>query len=121
MRIILKFFRKRFMLQKIGIKRAIIVGNSKNTTYLINQILAYPEDGYRLVGVVAGSKYIPKEFRHFQYSSLKDALKDQTVDVIFQTDERQTEYVTASRLIIISSIISFHLRLHFLSIWDNLN
>ena len=45
MRVILKFFRKRFMLQKIGIKRAIIVGNSKNTTYLINQILAYPEDG----------------------------------------------------------------------------
>ena len=93
MRIILKFFRKRFMLQKIGTKRAIIVGNSKNTTYLINQILAYPEDGYRLVGVVAGNKFIPKELRHFQYSSLKDALKDQTVDVIFQTDERQTEYV----------------------------
>ena len=38
-------------------------------------------------------KYIPKDLKDRQYSSLKDALKKVRADVIFQTDEKSTEYV----------------------------
>ena len=43
--------------------------------------------------MVASHKYIPADLKTHQYSSLKEALKRVKVDVIFQTDERATEYV----------------------------
>jgi len=73
--------------------KTIIIGNSQNTEYLADYIAAYPESGFRLSGVVAGAKYIPKDLRRKQYSSLKEALKRTKPDVIFQTDDRRTEYV----------------------------
>jgi len=73
--------------------RAVIVGNSANTEYLADYISAYPESGFRLAGVIAAKKYIPKDLRRRQYSSLKEALKKARPDVIFQTDEKHTEYV----------------------------
>lgn len=74
-------------------RRAIVIGNHKNTEYLVDYISARPESGYRLAGVVANRKYIPKDLKTHQYSSLKDALKRTRPDVIFQTDEKSTEYV----------------------------
>ena len=38
-------------------------------------------------------KYIPKDLENKQYSSLKEALQKNRADVIFQTDEKSTEYV----------------------------
>jgi len=73
-------------------KRVIIIGNSKNTEYLADYIGSTPESGYRLAGIVANRKYIPKDLKTHQYSSLKDALKKARADVIFQTDEKSTEY-----------------------------
>ena len=73
--------------------KTIIIGNSQNTEYLADYISAYPESGFRLSGVVAGAKYIPKDLRRRQYSSLKEALKRTKPDVIFQTDDKRTEYV----------------------------
>ncbi len=73
--------------------KAIIIGNSPNTEYLANYIAAFPESGFRLSGVVAGLKYIPKDLRRRQYSSLKEALRKTKPDVIFQTDEKRTDYV----------------------------
>lgn len=73
--------------------RAVIIGNSKNTEYLANYISAFPESGFSLAGVVAGAKFIPKDLRRKQYSSLKEALRRTKPDVIFQTDDRRTEYV----------------------------
>ena len=94
MRFILKFIRRRVLQQKIGALKAIIIGNSKITTRLINQMIDYPEEGYRVVGVVSGNQYIPEEHRKsLQFSSLKEALKKCNADVIFQTDEKQIEYV----------------------------
>ena len=58
-----------------GTKRVIIIGNSKNTEYLADYIASKPESGYRLVGIVANRKYIPKDLKTHQYSSLKEALK----------------------------------------------
>ncbi len=74
-------------------KRVIIIGNSKNTEYLAEYIASTPESGYRLAGLIANRKYIPKDLKAHQYSSLKEALKKAHVDVIFQTDEKSTEYV----------------------------
>lgn len=73
--------------------RAVIVGSTKNTEYLSNYISAFPESGFSLAGVVASAKYIPKDLRRKQYSSLKEALKRAKPDVIFQTDDRNTEYI----------------------------
>ena len=76
-----------------GTKRVIIIGNSKNTEYLADYISSKPESGYRLAGIVANRKFVPKDLKAHQYSSLKDALRKARADVIFQTDERATEYV----------------------------
>ena len=76
-----------------GVRRAIIVGNSKNTEYLAEYISSNPESQYRLAGVVASRRFIPEDLKKKQFSSLKDALKHTKADVIFQTDEKHTEYV----------------------------
>ncbi len=76
-----------------GTLRAVIIGNNPNTDYLADFISATPESGYQLVGIVASRKYFPKDLIKKQYPSLKDALRKARPDVIFQTDERQTEYV----------------------------
>lgn len=81
-------FRKNY-----GTKQVIIIGNSKNTEYLADYITSTPESGYRLAGIVAGRKFIPQDLKKKQFSSLKDALKKVKADVIFQTDEKSTEYV----------------------------
>ena len=73
--------------------RAIIVGSTQNTEFLADYIAAYPESGFSLAGVVASQKYIPKDLKRKQYSSLKEALRKTKADVIFQTDDRHTEYV----------------------------
>lgn len=73
--------------------RTVVIGNTKNTEYLADYIAGYPELGYHLCGIVAGAKYIPKDLRRKQYSSLKEALKKSRPDVIFQTDNKSTEYV----------------------------
>ncbi len=72
---------------------AIIVGNHANTEYLADYISAFPESGFRLSGVVASAKYIPKDLRGCQYSSLKEALKRVQPDVVFQTDDKNSDYV----------------------------
>lgn len=76
-----------------GVKRVLIIGNSRNTGSLVDFITTAPWYGYRLAGVVAGRKYIPNDLKELQFSSLKEALKNVQVDVIFQTDEKETEYV----------------------------
>lgn len=73
--------------------RAVIIGSNKNTEYLADYIAAFPESGFTLAGVVAAAKFIPKDLRRKQYSSLKEALRRAKPDVIFQTDDRRTDYV----------------------------
>ena len=92
-RILIRFVIRQIFKSDYGTKRAVIIGNSKNTEYLADYIAATPESGYRLAGIIAGRKYIPKDLKAQQYSSLKDALRKAKVDVIFQTDEKSTEYV----------------------------
>lgn len=96
-RAFLRIIRLRLLvLRKIGTQRVIIIGNSKSTTALLEHFSAFPEEGYRVVSVVAGKKYIPQRFRKLQDSSLKEAfsrLSKAPADTIFHTDPRQTDYV----------------------------
>lgn len=73
--------------------KVLIVGNNPATKTLIDFIIKSPETGYRIAGIVSNAKYIPKTQKRHQYSSVKEALKKTRPDVIFQTDEKQTEYV----------------------------
>lgn len=92
-RVLILFVARQIFKNNLGVKRVLIIGNSKNTEYLVDFITSTPGYGYRLAGVVANRKYIPIDVRTHQYSSLKEALKTAKVDVIFQTDEKDTEYV----------------------------
>ncbi len=92
-RVLVRMVMRQVFKRDYGTKRVIIIGNSRNTEYLADYITSKPESGYRLAGIVAGRRYIPKDLQDRQYSSLKDALKRVRADVIFQTDEKSTEYV----------------------------
>ena len=92
-RIIVRFVVKQIFKKNYGTKRVVIIGNNKNTEYLANYISSSPESGYRLVGVVSAKKFIPEDLRDKQFASLKDALRRSHPDVVFQTDEKSTEYV----------------------------
>lgn len=92
-RMIIVLIVKQIFKKNYGTKRVVIIGNNRNTEYLADYIATTPEAGYRLAGIVASRKYIPKNLKTKQYSSLKDALKKARADVIFQTDEKHTEYV----------------------------
>jgi lipopolysaccharide/colanic/teichoic acid biosynthesis glycosyltransferase len=98
-RIIARFIIRQIFKSDYGAKRAIIIGNNKNTEYLADYIASTPECGYRLAGIVSNKKYIPKDLRKKQYGSLKEALKKARPDVIFQTDEKSTEYVYKEALL----------------------
>lgn len=92
-RIIVRLIIRQIFRNDYATKRVIIIGNHKNTEYLADYITSRPESGYRLAGIVASRRYIPRDLKTHQYSSLKDALKKAKVDIIFQTDEKSTEYV----------------------------
>lgn len=92
-RTVFRLLRDHFFRKNRGTLRAVIVGNNKNTDFLADYISSTPESGYRLVGIVASRKFFPKDLLKKQYPSLKDALRYAKPDVIFQTDERQIEYV----------------------------
>ena len=92
-RTILRFVVRQVFCKDYGTKHVIIVGNHINSEYLADYISITPESGYKLVGIVAGKKYIPKDLQKYQFSSVKDALKRTKADVVFQTDETSTEYV----------------------------
>ena len=92
-RILVRFIVRLIFRNDYAVRRAIIIGNSKNTEYLADYIASNPESGLRLAGIVAGRRFIPKDLKTHQYSSLKDALRKSQADVIFQTDEKSTEYV----------------------------
>ena len=92
-RMVVRFIVKQIFKKNYGTKRVVIIGNNKNTEYLANYISSSPESGYRLVGVVSAKKFIPEDLRDKQFASLKDALRRSHPDVVFQTDEKSTEYV----------------------------
>lgn len=92
-RYLIRFIARQIFRKAYGVRRVLIVGNNANTDYLASYIAGFPECGYQLAGIIANRRYIPKDLKTRQYSSLKEALKKARADVIFQTDEKSTEYV----------------------------
>ncbi len=92
-RMIVRLVTKQIFKKNYGTKRVIIIGNHKNTEYLANYITSQIDSEYQLVSIVAKGKYIPEDLMRFQAESLEEALKHKKVDVIFQTDEKDTEEV----------------------------
>jgi len=89
-------FVHRYLLTKNarGALRVILVGNTPNTRQLIEHFRDFPEEGYVLAAAVAGNHNLPKNLpKKYQFTSLKEALRCVHADVIFQTDETNTEYV----------------------------
>ena len=78
--------------------KVVVIGNHKNTERLIEHIADFPEDGFRLKGIIAGNSFVPEEFRKYQFTSLQTALEKVDPDVIFQTDEYKAEYVYAESI-----------------------
>ena len=89
----IKALRRKILKKRIGLQKVLIIGDNINTTRLINNIVGFPEEGYRLVGVVSRAGFVPKELRALRFSSLKRALDRAKPDVVFQTDEKSSEYV----------------------------
>ena len=92
-RTILKFFRKLALKKQHGVTRVIVIGNNPNTLELSNFIAAHPESGYKIVSIIANNKFIPKTLKKYKISSLKEALRRKKPDVIFQTDEKNIDYI----------------------------
>jgi len=103
---IIHFARNRILRRHRGTLHALIIGNSPNTTRIAEHIADYPEEGYSLAAIVSNKKYIPDDFHKKRYASLGDALSKTHVDVIFQTEDRGSEYVY-------SQAIKHHLLYYF--------
>ncbi len=90
-RAIISLIRRFFLRRSVGLIRAVIVGDSQNTTQLLMGI--WPETGYKVVGVVAKDKYVPNEWKKRQYDSLEKALKNLRPDAIIHTGGKNIEEV----------------------------
>ena len=78
-----------FLRRNVGLVRALIVGNSDNTTQLLQGIS--PDSGFKVVGVIAKDKFVPEEWRSHQYPSLEVALKRLKPDAIIHSGLRHIE------------------------------
>ena len=87
MRIALNLVRLQLLRKGIGIKRAIIIGNSDLTRILAEYLDSQPVSGYKLCGIVAKNEFIPLNLRNLKYSTLSIALTQTKADAIIQTDD----------------------------------
>lgn len=69
--------------------RTVIVGDSDNTTQLLQGIS--PDTGFKVVGVVASDKYIPEEWRKRKYESFEKALKNLRPDAVIHAGSEHIE------------------------------
>lgn len=90
---LVRFTVRQIFKKNYGIKRVIIVGNHRNTEYLANYITSRTESEYKLVAIVAKERYIPDDLLKLRIDSLEEALSRKKADVVFQTDEKDTETV----------------------------
>jgi exopolysaccharide biosynthesis polyprenyl glycosylphosphotransferase len=80
-----------------GALKLLIIGNSPATLSLADYISENRRSGYIITGVVANNQYIPPSLSDKKFTSLTQALKNSTPDVIIQTDSaRQDEVYKAA-------------------------
>lgn len=80
-----------------GALKLLIVGNSPATLSLSDYIAGNPRSGYVITGIVANNQYIAPTLAGKKFTSLTQALKNSSPDVIIQTDSaRQDEVYKAA-------------------------
>ena len=88
-RTIIRGIRQFLLRRNMGLIRTVIVGNSDNTTQLLQGITA--DSGFKVVGVVANNKYVPEEWRKRQYNDLEAALTRLRPHAIIHTGSKNIE------------------------------
>ncbi len=88
-RTIIRAIRQFLLRRNMGLIRTVIVGNSDNTTQLLQGITA--DSGFKVVGVVASDKYVPEEWRKRQYDNLDIALARLRPHAIIHTGSKDIE------------------------------
>ncbi|MDR3125888.1 MAG: sugar transferase [Candidatus Nomurabacteria bacterium] len=87
---------RRFVLRHgRGLLNMLIIGNNDSSYILADYLRNNTDSGYQICAVVAQKKYIPKYLHDKKFSSLDQALKATTPDVIVQTEELNTEKIYA--------------------------
>jgi len=80
---------RNFLLTRgVGVKQVIIVGKTPLSGSLAEFIRDNPRLGFRVSGIVAPKRFIPKELRGHHAISLKSALSRLPADSIIQTDAK---------------------------------
>ena len=90
-RSIIRAARQFFLRLNFGLIRTVIVGNSDNTTQLLQGIT--PDSGFKVVGVVASDKYVPEEWRKRQYENLDTAFSRLRPHAIIHTGSKDIEAI----------------------------
>ena len=88
-RSIIRVARQFFLRRNFGLIRTVIIGNSDNTTQLLQGIT--PDSGFKVVGVVASDKYVPEEWRKRQYDDLDTAFSRLRPHAVIHTGSKDIE------------------------------
>lgn len=86
---VIYYFRTFFLRRNLGLLRTILVGDSDATTQLALGIS--PDDGFKVVGIVAKAEFTPPRWRHRRYTSLIKAVARLHADAIIQTEDKGVE------------------------------
>jgi exopolysaccharide biosynthesis polyprenyl glycosylphosphotransferase len=76
----------------IGQQDVVIVGSNEIAASLVNFFHNNKTYGYKVVGVVADSKFIPPHAQNLKFISLKAAIKHAQPDIVIQASNANTEY-----------------------------
>ena len=74
---------------RFGTIRAVVVGNSHNTTELLMGVT--PETGFEIVAVVARNEFIPKEYRARKYGHVTKAIEKTKPEALIYTESSDLE------------------------------
>lgn len=89
----IKSIRRILCINNIGVLRLLVIGDSDQTTTLIQNLRGNLASGYKIAGVVAKAKYIPNFAKQFHYKNLAEACRSGRFDIIVQTEDRDTEII----------------------------
>ncbi len=81
--------RRRLFTYGTGINNVLIVGNNKTTTAFIESLAHTEITGYKVIGVVVGSRIVDRDLGYVQYSTFAEAIsgcKDGQIHTIIQTE-----------------------------------
>lgn len=98
-RISLNLIRLWLLTKQVGVKNVIIVGNTPLTGSLAQFISENQSTGFKLIGIVSRTEFIPPGLRALRISSLSSGLTRLPVDAIIQTDtvDLEKNYTIASK------------------------